>query len=300
MHTPSSFDPSARALVLGGGGSTGNAWLIGVLAGLAGAGVDVTRADVVVGTSAGATAAAQLTAAAPGELLDRALRVGPVPARAVSTRPVVGQLERTGRIIAAAADAADMRRRIGAAALEREPVPDEARLVGWRATVASRLTGAAWPSDSTLRITAVDAETGEPEVFDRGSGVDLIDAVAASCSSGGAYRIGARRLIDGGYRRNENADLAAGCGRVLVLSPFGGRSRHPAEWGMDLATQVAELRAGGSAVEVMMPDPDAEQLFGTGAMDLALRPVAARAGADHGAALAARIAAFWHAGGGPS
>ena len=51
------------ALVLGGGGSTGNAWLIGVLAGLAGAGLEVNAADLIVGTSAGATAAAQLSGA---------------------------------------------------------------------------------------------------------------------------------------------------------------------------------------------------------------------------------------------
>src|SRR3954469_368453 len=51
----SSDQHSARtALVLGGGGSAGNAWLIGVVAGLVDAGIDVTQADLVVGTSAGA------------------------------------------------------------------------------------------------------------------------------------------------------------------------------------------------------------------------------------------------------
>jgi hypothetical protein len=41
-------------LVLGGGGgSAGNAWLIGVIAGLFDAGLDVTEADLIVGTSAG-------------------------------------------------------------------------------------------------------------------------------------------------------------------------------------------------------------------------------------------------------
>ena len=54
-----------RALVLGGGGSTGNAWLIGVIAGLFEAGLDVTTADLIVGTSAGSTAAAQITSASP-------------------------------------------------------------------------------------------------------------------------------------------------------------------------------------------------------------------------------------------
>ena len=54
-----------RALVLGGGGSTGNAWLIGVIAGLFDAGLDVTEADLIIGTSAGSTAAAQITSASP-------------------------------------------------------------------------------------------------------------------------------------------------------------------------------------------------------------------------------------------
>src|SRR3712207_7450552 len=49
------------ALVLGGGGITGIAWEIGVLAGLAGAGADLGGADLVVGTSAGSVVGAQLT-----------------------------------------------------------------------------------------------------------------------------------------------------------------------------------------------------------------------------------------------
>ncbi|MET0433543.1 MAG: patatin-like phospholipase family protein, partial [Cellulomonas sp.] len=57
---PGRSGPGARALVLGGGGSTGNAWLLGVVAGLLDGGLDVTGADLVVGTSAGATTAAQL------------------------------------------------------------------------------------------------------------------------------------------------------------------------------------------------------------------------------------------------
>src|SRR5260370_22607254 len=86
---------------------------------------------------------------------------------------------------------------------------------------------------------------------------DLTSATTVAASNGFGpfppYRIGENRYINGGYRRSENADLAAGYGRVLVLSPFGGRSRMPLEWGMDLATQVDELRAGGSRVETVFP-----------------------------------------------
>ena len=41
-------------------GSTGNAWLIVVVASLFEAGLDVTQADLIIGTSTGSTAAAQI------------------------------------------------------------------------------------------------------------------------------------------------------------------------------------------------------------------------------------------------
>src|SRR5919107_1114486 len=184
-----------RALVLGGGGSTGNAWLIGIIAGLFDAGLDVTEADLIIGTSAGSTAAAQLTGATPTELLAAILaaaapqqRTGPVGSDRgrVQIRPVADHLERISKIIASAEDAADMRRRMGAAALDMDAASDGSWQTQWRATVASRLPSQRWPQRTVL-ITAVDAHTGEPVAFDRNSGVDLVDAVAASCSSGFAY-----------------------------------------------------------------------------------------------------------------
>jgi NTE family protein len=163
----------------------------------------------------------------------------------------------------------------------------------WRATVAARLPGQQWPQRTVL-ITAVDAHTGEPVVFDRHSGVDLVDAVAASCASGLPYRIGGTRYIDGGNRRSsENADLAAGYERVLVLSPFGGRTLQPLDWGTQLATQVDELRAAGSRVETIFPDSNSEHMFGANAMDLSLRPPAARAGYDQGRTVAEQLIEFW-------
>jgi NTE family protein len=234
-----------RALVLGGGGSAGNAWVIGVIVGLFDAGWDVTEADLTIGTSAGSTAAAQITSGVqPTELLADILAAAPQPPSHPPVRsdrgraplgPAASIMEITSRIIGAAEDAADMRRRMGAAALEMDAASDVSRQTRWRATVAARLPSQHWPK-RTVQIVAVDAHTGEPVVFDRHSGVDLIDAVAASTSNGFAYSIGDNRYINGGYRRSsENADLAAGYARVLVLSPFGGRSRYPLDWGMHLA-----------------------------------------------------------------
>ncbi len=291
---------SERALVLGGGGSAGHAWLIGVIAGLFNAGLDVTEADLIIGTSAGSTAAAQITSATPTELFAGILaappqqRTPPVGSDGgrVPFGPATNRMERTSAIIAAAEDAADMRRRMGAAALEMAAASHSSAQTRWRATVAARLPSQLWPGRPVL-ITAVDAHTGDPVVFDRHSGVDLVDAVAASCASGFAYIIGGSRYIDGGYRRNENADLAAGHGRVLVLSPFGGRSRHPREWGMQLAAQVDELRARGSGVETIFPDSNSLEAFGVDMMDLSKYLPSAQAGYDQGRALAGQLTKFW-------
>ncbi|MGH1525993.1 patatin-like phospholipase family protein [Leifsonia sp. L25] len=218
------------------------------------------------------------------------------PGGAGVPRGVAGSVSRqlavTGRIIAESSDAADMRRRMGAWAIALADDAGPERQPQWRATVASRLPSQDWPEQNVV-ITAVDARTGEGATFDRESGVALADAVAASCSSGFAYALGDARYIDGGYRRNENADLAAGYDLVLVLSPFGGRTRHPLEWGMQLSAQVDELRAGGSEVETIVPDHASLDAFGESMMDLSRRPVSARAGYDQGRAAAGRLSAFW-------
>ena len=140
---------SKRALVLGGGGSAGNAWEIGVIAGLFDAGLDVTEADLIIGTSAGSTAAAQITSATqPTELLANILAAAPQPRTGpvgsdggrVLNVPVADHMETTSGIIGAAQDAADMRRRMGAAALEMDAASGSSGQTQWRATVAARLS----------------------------------------------------------------------------------------------------------------------------------------------------------------
>jgi NTE family protein len=298
--SPLSSTPNAgtRALVLGGGGSAGNAWLIGVIAGLADAGLDITDADLIVGTSAGSTAAAQVTGDSPAALLAAILEApalggggaGGAPAARPSRAPLGrGHLEQLRAAIAASGSIAELRRTMGAA-LEADTTMDSER---WHDTVAARFRARSWPVRRMV-VTAVDARTGEPVLFDRDSGVDLVDAVAASCAGGFAYAIGDRRFIDGGYRANaDNADLAAGHQRVLVLSPLGGRSFHPAEWGTHLSTQVDALRGAGSRVVTVFPDDAATRAFGDNLMSPATRQPAARAGFDQGRRSAAELADFW-------
>ncbi len=293
---------SERALVLGGGGASGNAWLIGIIAGLFDAGLDVTTADLIIGTSAGSTCAAQITSAIPSQLLAGILsaaapqRSGPTSTGdgRVPNGPAENHLEKTNRIIGAAADAADMRRRMGVAALEMDGASDNSVQTQWRATVAARLPSQHWPQRPIL-ITAVDAHTGVPVVFDRHSGIDLVDAVAASCAGGFAYSIGDNHYIDGGYRADVNADLAAGYGRVLIIPPLGNKTRKPPDWGLHLAAQIDELRTSGSRVETIFPDSDSQNALGTGMnlMDLSTRRPSAQAGYNQGKALAAQLTEFW-------
>jgi NTE family protein len=120
---------SERALVLAGGGAAGNAWELGLIAGLSDARVDVLEADLIIGTSAGSTVAAQITSGTrPADLYAAILAEVPQP-QASDARSDRGRapsfsgpsyLEWSDGIIGSAEDASDMRRRMGAAALELE------------------------------------------------------------------------------------------------------------------------------------------------------------------------------------
>jgi NTE family protein len=291
-----------RALVLGGGGSSGNAWLIGVVAGLFDAGLDVNQADLIIGTSAGSTTAVQISnSTTPPELFAGILAgvpdrktspVGSDNGSAPNRSAMVNHMETTSGIINSAKDVVDMRKKMGTWALGTAATSDNATKQ-WRSIVAARLPVQMWPQREIF-ITAVNAHTGEPVVFNRHSGIDLVDAVAASCAGGFAYGIGDGHYIDGGYRSNaDNADLAAGSERVLVLSPFGGKSRTPAEWGTHLSTQIEELRASGTEVETIFPDNAALDAFGDNMTDLSRRPQSAQAGYEQGRSIAMQLTEFW-------
>jgi NTE family protein len=293
------------ALVLGGGGAAGQAWEIGVIAGLAEAGLDMAEtADLVIGTSAGATAAAQVRSGIPpAELLASVLSPPVQPVGQNRERPpslpMATVFERMRAIGAAATSAADLQRAMGAFGLESDSTL-EAGAGQRRATVAARLPRPEW-QDKPMIIVAVDAHTGELAAFDRDSGVDLVDAVTASTALPGlvpTVSINGARYIDGGVRSSENADLASGYANVVVLSPLGGRSgtlpegqfeglRRPP--GADLASEVEALRKQGSHVEVITPDADSRAAFGTNLMDPATRIPAARAGFAQGKQEATRV-----------
>jgi NTE family protein len=276
---------AGRALVLGGGGVTGVAWELGVLAGLADAGVDLAGADLVIGTSAGSVVAAQLTAGIELEKLYAAQLADAgdeIAARISATTMLKWALAFIGR-----RDAQRGRARLGRMALAARTVPEAQR----RAVIEARLPVHEWPQRRLL-ITSVDAESGEFTIFDRDAGVSLVDAVGASCAVPGVWppvTIGGRRYIDGGVRSAANVDLANGCERVVVLAPTtAGAGPVPS-----VATQVAALSA---KVTVVSPDKQAKQAIGRNLLDPARRAPAARAGREQAATVASAIAEVWSAG----
>ncbi|MGW2659594.1 patatin-like phospholipase family protein [Nocardia tengchongensis] len=274
-----------RALVIGGGGVAGISWATGIVAGLADAGVDVTEADLLLGTSAGSNVTAQLgSGVGIAELVRR--QVDP----AVQSREIVPSMEKfaglwetlSAILEETQGDSVDRRQRIGALALTAETVPEAER----RAVIETRLPVHEWPARD-LRITAVDAGTGELRVFDKDSGVALVDAVTASSAVPMVWpcaTVGGVRYTDGGVRTSVNADLAAGYARVLVIAPM------PDE---ELAVQVAGLVAAGARVEVIAPDEAATTAFGVNPLDTATRVPSLEAGRAQGKSDADRIAALW-------
>jgi NTE family protein len=270
---------NGRALVLGGGGVAGIAWITGLLTGLAEAGQDVTGADLIVGTSAGATVAAQVGS---GLGLDQLFRRQTEPA--LQSREIMAKLDLDqlaadwAEIMQGVTSAEDALRRVGAYALAADTVPEAER----RAVIESRLPSHEWSSRRML-LVAVDAQTGQTRVFDHDSGASLVDAVGASCAVPGVWppvTIGGRRYVDGGVRSSDNADLAAGYGQILVISPLGYDSPIPSP--MPLRTVVGQLREGGSEVTVIAPDQASAAAIGVNALDPATRVPAAAAGLAQG------------------
>ncbi len=273
-----------RVLVVGGGGVAGIAWAAGVMAALAQRGLDLAAIDGFVGTSAGAVVVAQLAAGLhPQALLENQRQPSPHEQfRAYSQSEADARNRQLVQKVGG--DLSEARRRIGAFAL-RSPTPTVAQR---RAIIVARLGDADWPAHRWLGVVAVDAETGEGCLFDAGSGVPLVDAVAASCAVPGVWPptpIAGRRFVDGGVRSLTNADAAAGARAVLVLAPLGDGDGNPV--GGHLAAEAAQLRASGADVQILVPDAASREALGDNVLDPARRRACADAGFAQGLALPA-------------
>jgi NTE family protein len=277
------------ALVLGGGGIAGIAWETGVLLGIADESPTVARAlldsDVLIGTSAGSAVVAQIgSGLSLADLFAR--QVSPASAE---IDPGVGIDAIADLFLAALSDpdatVAQKRQRIGAVALAADTVAESVR----RDVIAQRLPSHIWP-DRVLRVTAIDIATGELVVFDRDSGVELVDAVAASCAVPGAWppvTIGDRRYMDGGIGSTINLHVADDCDTAVVLVPAGELA--PSSFGDGPASEIAAF--GGTALG-LFADDESLAAFGSNPLDPRCRVASAEAGRAQGRREAAAVAAF--------
>ncbi|MGZ4449260.1 MAG: patatin-like phospholipase family protein [Nocardioides sp.] len=276
-----------RGLVLGGGGVTGIAWMTGLLAGLAEEGVDLTGADLVVGTSAGSAVGAQVTTGVPlPDLLARQLEP-PTPGGRVDTLGVRVLLGFGWAMLRSRGDLEGFGRRLGQWSVDRAASGRTPTLEERYAAIRDRLPVLDWPPGGRLRVTAVNADTGELRVFDGSDDVSLLDAVAASCAVPGVYPpvpIGGQRYVDGGARSTANADLATSCARVVALTPIP-RAAGP------MASAARQLE--GVASLVVAPDADARAAIGRNVLDPAARPGSARAGLAQAEAVVDEVRRLW-------
>ena len=290
MSTVDPLPASRVGLVLGAGGVTGIAWLLGALEAVREhTGWDPATADVISGTSAGAVAAAVLACGLPARGLLRFAEDQAALDEAIA-RVTAGRRDEhpgpswPGSLMLGATGvlSGSPRRRVSSLAgfLPRgHRSTDEIR------ALVSDAAAAGWPTDTKLWLHACDYRSGERVTFGRAGGpaADLADAVAASCAVPGYYRpvsVSGRRYVDGGLHSFTNADALAdaGCDTVVVLSPFATATRGPlidlAVYGaarhataFELRREVKLLRDGGTRVAVVEPTAADLAAMGLNPMD---------------------------------
>lgn len=276
---------ASRALVLGGGGVTGIAWMTGLLHAFAQGGAELALADRIIGTSAGSVVGAQITSGIPlVELYAEQTR--PADAEIGAEFPLTTMMRFMGHLVSPG-DVRKRRARLGAAARSAHPESGEQRIE----VIRSRLGDLDWPA-TDLRITAVDADSGEFHVWTRRSGVSLIEAVASSCAVPLVWppvEIEGRHYIDGGVRSSTNADLAKGCETVVVIAPLP-KALTP-------SASISRLLAhtGARRTAVVAPDEESLKAIGRNVLNPSRRIGAALAGYAQGQRLAGEMSAGWNA-----
>jgi NTE family protein len=276
-------------LVLGAGGAPGEAWLMGVLAGIEdGAGLDLRSCEYFLGTSAGAIVAARLAAGKPPRRpasVDRepapvsARPLSPLAATALAAARRAGGLAVTASATFAplALGLATPAGAVVRAALLRSLPRPAGTLDRLRAEVES--SGATF--DGRLRVVAVQRSSGRRVVFGRPGAPDASagEAVEASCTVPWLFApvvIGGQEYVDGGVWSPTNLDAApAGRGtQVLCLNPtaniIGDHALIGVVRGVSRSAASVEalaLRRRGASVRIVVPDAACAAAIGSSVLD---------------------------------
>ncbi len=286
---------SGFALVLGGGGYAGTAFHAGVVTAMAHLGWDPAKADVVVGTSAGATTAALLGAGFPAREYVALVLERRLSQQASAVMAGIGRLKPPPRMprprLRPAAPSLAGRALRPSAGLPFGVLVAAAAPAG-TVDVADVSPGygpqfATWPERPTW-ITAVDLVDGQRAVFGRTHRASLPDAVAASVAIPGYFApvmIDGVPYVDGGAWSTHHADLLAteAVDTVVISAPSStpeAVAGDPPQWlrapiRRQLHREVDLLRAAGKRVVVIEPDRRMRAVIGINSMSLHRRkPVA--------------------------
>jgi NTE family protein len=285
-------------LVCGVGGALGEAWMRGLLNGLAdGAGLDFRRCEHFVGSSAGSIVTAVLAA---GERPDAGARAAAAWGEAAgeAPEPVPVGPGRAAAKVAGRAGAAMLAPVVPLALAAAAPGGALVRAAALRAVPRGRqeldrlgelIDRLAPRFDGRLRIVAVDRARGRRVVFGApgAPAARVRHAVLASCAVPGVFppvEIGGREYVDGGVWSPTNLDAApAGRGtRVLCLVPTAASRALRAPTLAAAATETLALRARGAQVEQIMPDAASAAAMSGGLMNPRHRAAVLAAGYAQG------------------
>jgi NTE family protein len=290
---------SRRAIAFGGGGEWFVCWLLGYGVTAKAAGVDLSDADLTIGTSAGSIMGSYLSAG----LLDQAyatlsqLAANPEAMATMVVTDTGAESQARAKQASASATSTDIAsiQQIGRAAMAAQNTPAEQYIAALRHLLGPMT----WPSPKH-HVTAVDCYTGDLVVTSADSGIDIATACAASSALpgvNGPVWLGDHLCMDGGISASStHSDILAGAERVLIFSMM---SRPPVSGSFgftirinpdEIHDEVAYLEARGAKVTLVCADPaDGIDFMDPAQLGTALSLGAARAKAD-----ITDLATFWN------
>ncbi|MFI6652246.1 patatin-like phospholipase family protein [Streptomyces sp. NPDC050529] len=270
-----------NAIVLGGGGASGMAWMIGVLAAWEEGGLKASSADTAVGTSGGASVAVVLLQEnGLREAFNKLLTPERQPFEVTAEISFDAFAESVGRISKQSAGEKEFLASLFDLA-RTSTVEFEQRA----RTIRERIATDEWP-DGDLKIPAVSGSELGRKVFMRHDGVSIADAVLASSAVPGVWpmgRVGDEEFIDGGIMSATHCDLAGDRERVIVLRPttnLGGKV-------------IPEEQPVLGRAFIVEPDEESVKSFGGNVLDPSHRKQAAESGYRQGSNILRAAREYW-------
>lgn len=293
---------ASRAVALGGGGEWFIAWMLGYANGLLESGVDLAKADVTIGTSAGSLAGAAIKSGRLAEFTDTLRQLGADPAMANKELNISTGAPSQARARTVMGDTDEITpatlQQIGRAAMAAHNAPDD-KYIG---SVQGILGLADWPAGHFT--TSTDCYTGESLIVAGDEGVTIAQACAASSSLPGVNGptwLGDRLCMDGGVSTSStHAQMLDGAKAVLIIAMFDFKANPPQHVNPSFGIaervnpgtaerEAAYLRSKGSTVHVAIANPDPTTDF----MDAATIGPAIADGIERGKADAPALAPLW-------